>query len=358
MAVSDRSNPSLARFWGFVLAIMFYAFVMAALLGFPAHKTGTPLPGPASIGRAQVAGWPHPESEASALTEKTASARPSSDGTPVAGAAPPSRRASPTQVPTMVSAAKPTAGGRRPESEASASTRMITPTENDASAQPRSGTMSLAAAAPPSPQADATQEPAIASGAKPTASGPQPESGASASAPTVTPTDNATNAQPSSGATALGAAAPPSPRTGPTQGPTIASGAKPTSGGQQPESEASASAPMVTPTDNATSPQPSSGATPLAAAALPASQAVATQVPTIVIAAKPIPPAVPRPTLDDVRHHCGDGGWTWQSPACPAHLRPVAWRWVLRGCAIRVGHLCIGPSYAHIEVVSRRQVWH
>ena len=357
MAVSDRSNPSLARFWGFVLAGMFYAFVMAALLGFPAHKTGTPLPGPASAGRAQVAGGPHPASEASALMGKTASAQPNSGGTPLAGAAPPSRQASPTQVPTIASAAKPTADGPQPESEVSASAPMVTPTDNAASAQPRSGTMSLAAAAPPSQRANATREPAIAGAAEPTAGGPQPESEASASAPMVTPTDNAASAQPSSGAMALGAGAPPSPQTSPTQGRTIASGAEPTAGRQQPESEASASAPMLTSTEDAANVQPDSGATPLTAAALPGSQAIATPVPTIVIAAKPVPPAVPRPTLDDVRHQCGDGGWTWQSPACPVHPRPVAWRWVLRGCAIRVGRLCIGPSYAHIEVASRRQVW-
>jgi len=314
MAVSDRSNPSLARFWGVVLAVMFYAFVMAGLLGFPAHRTGPPPPGPAGTGRGQVAGVPHPESEASAsapmvtLTEKAASAQAGSGGTPLAGAAPPSPQASPTQVPMIASAAKsvPTANG-----------------------------------------------PVQAVG------GPQTESEASASAPIDTPTENVGSAQAGSGGTPLAGAAPPSPQASPTQVPLIASAAKPTAGVPHPESEASASAPIDTPTENAANAQPNSGATPPAAAELPAQQAIGTQVPTIVIAAKPVPPAVSGPTLVDVRHRCGNGEWTWQSGVCPTHPRPIVWRWVLRGCAIRVGHLCIGAHYAPIEVAgaSQRQVW-
>ena len=315
MAVSDRSNPSLARFWGFVLAIMFYGFVMAGLLGFPAHRTGPPLPGPAGTGRAQVAGVPDPGSEASAsaamvtLTEKTAGAQPGWGGTPLAGASAPSPQASPTQAPMIASAAKPVP---------------------------------------------------MASGPAPAAGGPQSESEASASAPIDTPTENAASAPPGSGGTPLAGAAAPSPPPSSTQVPMVASAAKPTAGGPQPESEASAAAPMVTPTENTANAQPDSGATALATAALPAQQAIAAQVPTIVIAARPVPPAVSRPTLVDVRHRCGNDEWTWQSGACPTHPRPIVWRWVLRGCTIRLGHLCIGAHYVPIEVAgaSHRQVWH
>jgi len=298
MAVSNRSNPSLARFWGFVLAFMFYGFVMVGLLGFPAHRTGAPLPDPAGTGRAQVAGVP------------------------------------------------------RPESEASASAPVVSP-QKAASAQLDSGGTHLAAATPPSLQASPTSVPMIASAAKATAGGPQPENEASTSAPMGAPTEDAANAQPIPGATPLTGAAPPQADT--TQMATIASAAKPMAGGPQPESEASAAAPMVTPAGDAAGP----GATALAAAALPAPGAVATQLPTVVITAKPVPPAVSRPTLVDVRHRCDDAGWTWQSGACPAHPRPIVWRWVLRGCAIRLGHLCIGPSYAPIRVAgaSQRHVW-
>lgn len=365
MAVSDRSNPSLARFWGFVLAVMFYGFVMAGLLGIPAHKTGISLLGPAGTRPAQVAGVPRPESEATASapvvtpTERTAKAQPETGSLPLAASAPPPP-ASTTHVSTIAVEATslPTANGPvrpQPGSEASTSAPMVTPPENAANAQPDSGATPLAAGAPPSPQADKIQVPAIASAPKPAAGGLQPEGEASASAPLVTPTQNAANAQPNPSAMPLAAAAPPSPQTNTTQLPTIASAAKPVSGGRQPESNESASAPMVTPTEDAPNAPPNSAATPIAAAALPAPEAVATQLQTIVITAKP----VPRPALVNIRHRCADSGWTWQSGACPARPRPVVWRWVLRGCAIRLGNLCIGPSYAPIQVAgtSERHVW-
>lgn len=253
MAVSDRSNPSLARFWGFVLAVMFYGFVMAGLLGFPAHKTGKSPPGPAGTGPAQVAGMPHPESEATgsapiATPIQTANAQSTSDATPLATAAPPPVQASTTQAPTTATAAK------------------LVPTGDG---------------------------PAQVTGV------PHPESEAAASAPLATSTEKAANAQPNSDASQVAAAAPPSP------------------------------------------------------------QAVTTQMPTIAVAAKPASPTLSGPDLADIGHRCGDGQWTWQSRGCPVHPRPVVRRWVLRGCAIRVGNLCIGPTYKPIEVVgtSQRRMW-
>lgn len=314
MAVSDRSNPSLARFWGFVLAVMFYGFVMAGLLGLPARKTGEPLPGPAGTGPAQVAGVSHPQSEASASaptvtpTEEASKAQPNPGAAPPA-AAPPSPQA---KAATIVGAAKPVPAGNgpsevagvvHPQSEASASAPMVTSTEEVADAQPNSGATPLATAAPP-PQVTTPQVPTTATTAKPI------------------PADNG-------GAQAAGV--PPS------------------------RSEASASAPTVAPTDKAADAQPNSGATLVAAA--PASpEASITQVPTIAVSAKPIPPAAPRLAWANIRHYCSDGEWTWDSRACRAPPRRIVWRWVLRGCAIRLGNVCIGPSYAPHQA-SERRVW-
>lgn len=52
MSISSRSNRALSRFWGVILATMFYGFVMAGLLGGPAHKAGKPQHGGADPGSA------------------------------------------------------------------------------------------------------------------------------------------------------------------------------------------------------------------------------------------------------------------------------------------------------------------
>ena len=282
MAVSARSNRSLSRFWGIVLAVMFYGFVMAGLLGFPGHGPGKLEPSPAGGRLAQT--------DISATPSQVAARRsPNAQAAPTAIAAEP--------VPAGNGETTPAPGIPHPDSHASATAAAVTPAATAANAQPNSS---------PTP---------------PVTTAPSPE-----------------------GATAQVAAA------------TIAGEPVPAANAQTtqvpgvPHADNDASAAtvaVVTSAATAANVQPTSSSTPPLVSAAPAPQTA-----TLASAAMPGSPALSHPAWANIRHRCGDGRWTWQSGACPSHPRPVVWRRVLRGCAMRVGNLCLGPSYGYVEAAA------
>ena len=66
MAKFARSNRSLSRFWGSIVAITCCGLVLAAALSLPAHKSDKPALSATADGPTQTAGAPHPAGDASA----------------------------------------------------------------------------------------------------------------------------------------------------------------------------------------------------------------------------------------------------------------------------------------------------
>jgi hypothetical protein len=144
MAISSRSNRSLSRFWGIVLAVTFYGFVMAGLLGFPAHKYGKLPSDPAGKGPAQVVSVPHPGTNGLAAVSRGASTAEAAGALPGVAAAP-SPQATTTQVAM--------AGVTSSDSGVSAPPAMVVRSVEPAKAQPDSDAAPAGAEAAPSSQA-------------------------------------------------------------------------------------------------------------------------------------------------------------------------------------------------------------
>jgi hypothetical protein len=143
MAISSRSNRSLSRFWGIVLALTFYGFVMAGLFGFPRKAA----PDLASGGPARIAAVPRPADNGSASAAQSAPAAEAASARPDAG----------TALAAVASS----------DSEASASASMVVGPVDVPSVQPGSGTVPPGAGATPPSRPATAQVATLEIAAKP-----------------------------------------------------------------------------------------------------------------------------------------------------------------------------------------------